>query len=134
MVIETQEDEIKKEFIILKNDINHGLSVEESFKRFSSRIDIYEIKYIATSLSLLNETGGNISIIFDSIKKNILIRSKIESEFKALTSASKIVFRTLCILPIVIPLIIYVLDNTYFNILFSSLIGVLSLIFIMILI
>ena len=57
----------------MDNDIEYGLEIEEVFKRFNERVDLAEVKYITTSLTILNKTGGNIIDVFSSIEKmNIL--------------------------------------------------------------
>ena len=52
------ESPIKEEFEIISKDIDYGLDLLTVFERFYNRVKVEEVKYITTSLSLLNKTGG----------------------------------------------------------------------------
>lgn len=129
-------DEFKKIYL----DISYGLSVETVFERFYQRIKLEEAKYISSSLTLLNQTGGNITKVFESIEKEFYSRKKLDNELKSMTASSIFVFRTLLFMPFIVCLVIFILNNNYFDPLFNSglgkiilaLIGILYLIYIII--
>ncbi len=122
-------EEYKKMYI----DLTFGLSIENTFKRFSKRVDIEEVRYITTSLTILNKTGGNIVKVFSSIERSFFNRKKMEEELKSLTASSKALFWILISIPIFIVTFI-VLSNiiskseSYFLPLFTSTIGIILLI------
>ena len=132
-------DEFKKMYI----DLTFGLSVENTFKRFSERVNIEEVRYITTSLTILNKTGGNIVKVFSSIEKNFFNRKRIDDELKSLTSSSNAMFWILISIPIFIVMLITLMDIItnkgfsfsiwFFNPLFKSMLGfiLLSIIIIM---
>ena len=60
-------------------DLEYGLEIEAVFKRFSLRVDLKEVKYITTSLTILNKTGGNIVDVFSSIEKTVFNNKKLDS-------------------------------------------------------
>ena len=94
------EGAIKEEFKKINIDIKYGLSLETVFERFYNRVKIEDIKYIASSLSLINKTGGNIVKVFGSIEKNYYDKKKIKNEMKSLVSSSMFMFRLLIGMPI----------------------------------
>ena len=111
--------EFKKMYV----DLTYGLSLEVVFKRFENRVEMNEVKYITTSLSILNETGGDIVKVFESVEKTFFNSKKLNDELKNLTAASRLLYYILLFIPLLFITVIYVLDNTYFKILFASPIG-----------
>lgn len=135
--IETVEKEldgpISDEFKKIHMDMNYGLNLDLAFDRFYDRVRVKEVKYITSSLTLLNKTGGNIVKVFTSIEKEIFNKKKLNDELKAMTSSSMYIFRLLLVLPFIIYSLIFVLNKEYFQPLFSTTIGLLILSFIIIL-
>ena len=121
------EGPLKKEFIKMHEDLSYGLELEVVFERFNKRVNLKEVKYITTSLNILNKTGGNIVDVFSSIEKTVFNNKKLEDELKNLSAASKALYRILSIIPIIFIFIIYILDPTYFMPLFTNPIGILIL-------
>ena len=119
-------DEIKKIYL----DMTYGLSIEVVFDRFYNRVKLDDAKYITSSLSLLNKTGGNIVRVFGTIEKNFFNKKKLKQEMQSLTSASIFVFRILCVLPFLFILVIYLLNPSYFTPMFTTIMGRILLLFI----
>ena len=115
---------LKDEFVKMYEDLSYGLEIDVVFERFNERVDLKEIKYITTSLTILNKTGGNIVDVFQSIEKTVFSNRKLEDELRNLSAASMALYRILICIPIVFILVIYVLDANYFAPLFSSTLGV----------
>ncbi len=132
IVKDEMEGPIKEEFRKMHTEISYGLSLENVFDRFAKRVNIEEISYIASSLTILNRTGGNIVKVFSSIERSLFSKKKLESELKALTSSSKAMSKILLILPIFFVGVILLLNPDYFNPLFDNTIG-LTILFTMIL-
>ena len=130
LVSEELDSPLGLEFKKMYVDLTYGLSLDIVFKRFESRVKLKDAKYITTSLTILNETGGDIVKVFESVEKTFFNSKKLDDELKNLTAASKFLYYVLLFIPIVIILAIYLLDSTYFNPLFGSTLGyiILSLI------
>ena len=119
-------DEFKKVYI----DLTYGLELEVAFDRLSSRIKLPEAGYLASSLAILNRTGGNVVKVFDSIEKSFYERKKLNDELKSVTALSNFVFKILMVIPFIVFLTIYVLNPSYFVPLVSTSIGKLILVII----
>ena len=119
---------ISKEFNRISKDINMGLDIEIAFKRFSKRIKSDEAMYLASSLSVLNKTGGNIIKVFDSIEKNMFSRRKLENELKSLTASSKLIMYVLIVVPPLFITFISIINKDYFAPMFTNPLGVVLLI------
>lgn len=114
---------ISDEFKKIHLDISYGLSLEVVFERFYDRIKIEDAKYISSSLSLLNKTGGNIIKVFNSIETEFYNRKKLENELKSLTASSNFVFKLLLVIPFVLYTVIFLLNKDYFNPFFETILG-----------
>lgn len=115
---------LKQEFLKMRDDLSYGLELEATFERFNERVNLKEVKYITTSLTILNKTGGNIIDVFSSIEKTVFNNKKLEDELKNLSAASKALYRTLIVIPFIFTFVIYIIDPTYFVPLFTNPLGV----------
>ena len=124
---------LKDEFKKMYEDLSYGLEIEAVFQRFNSRVNLKEVKYITTSLTILNKTGGNIVDVFSSIEKTVFTNKKLDDELHNLSASSKALYRILVFIPIVFTLVIYVLDSSYFMPLFTNALGIAIIILIVVL-
>ena len=124
---------ISDEFHKISIDISYGLSLETVFDRFYKRVDIEDANYITSSISLINKTGGNIVRVFNAIEKNFYDKKKIKDEMLALTSSSNFMFRLLTFMPLLLILVIFSLNPTYFIPLYTTSFGFIILCLIVIL-
>lgn len=122
-------DEFKKIYL----DMTYGLSMEVVFDRFYHRVKLEDAKYITSSLTLLNKTGGNIVRVFGSIERNFFEKKRLKQEMRSLTSASIFLFRSLCVLPFIFVIVIFMLNPNYFAPLFTTTLGIILLVFIVLL-
>lgn len=127
MVSKELDGPIKDEFRKMYIDISFGLEMDLVFKRFADRVGTDDARYITTSLSVLNKTGGNIVQVFASVERNSFTRKKLKEELGALAATSKATFRILVFMPIVLILVIMLLNPSYFAPLFNNTIGLLLL-------
>lgn len=135
--IKTVSDELDtplgNEFNRIYKDISYGLSLTTAFKRFSDRIKLDEVNYITTSLIILNETGGDIVSVFQSIEDNFYTRRSLNQELRAITASSRALFFILTSVPIILFIMIVTFSPDYFGVLFSTPIGILIFGFIILL-
>lgn len=123
LVSEELDSELGLEFKKMYVDLTYGLSLDVVFKRFESRVEMDEVRYITTSLKILNETGGDIVKVFESVEKTFFNNKKLDDELNNLTAASKMLYTILLSIPILFVAFIYVLDNTYFAPMLTSTLG-----------
>ncbi len=131
LVAEELDGDIHEEFERMRKELDMGLSTDEVFNRFATRVEIPEVTYINSSISVLNETGGNIVKVFSSIEKTLMNKKKLRLELKALTSSAKIVSYVLMLLPLLFILGISFVSPDYFLPLVTSPTGWLLLFVIM---
>ena len=124
---------ISVEFRRIYQDLTLGISAEVAFSRFAYRVNVEEAKYLSSSLTILNRTGGNIVNVFNSIEKTLFDKKKLEEDLKNSTQASNLIVKVLMGVPVLFVIVIYFLSPTYFLPLFESSLGyfMLFIIFIM---
>ena len=126
------EGPISNEFKKMLIDLTYGLELEVVFDRFASRVKLEEVKYMASSLVILNETGGKITKIFSSIERSFIERKRIKDEMNSTLALSNFVFKVLVTIPFIIFVLIYFMDPTYFIPLVKEPLGNLILVLIII--
>ena len=124
---------ISREFEKISTELSYGIDLDTAFRRFADRIKINEAVYLTSSLSVLNKTGGNIIKVFESIKKTMYSKKKLEQELKSLTSSSRFIMWVLIFVPVLFVLFIMAINPGYFKPLISNPIGY-ALILVMVLI
>ncbi len=94
--------DLKNEFTEVVNDLNHGLSLEVSFRRMMDRCGVEDVAYLTTTLSILSKTGGNTKEVFNYLEELFETRKKLSQELDATIASSKLVYIILSILPIIV--------------------------------
>ena len=126
--VHTQMDgAISEEFRKMYIDITFGLNMEVVFNRFADRVDCVEARYMATSLGVVNRTGGNIIQVFDAVERNATTRQRLKEELSSVSASARAMFKILVCIPIFIIGILLILNPTYFAPLFKTPIGILCL-------
>lgn len=111
------------EFSRMSLELSFGLDIEIVFKRFSDRMNIKEINYLTSTLTILSKTGGNIVRVFDSIEKSLYNKKELKLELATLTAGSKIIIYTVSIVPVLFILFINLVNQDYFKPFFTTYIG-----------
>ena len=94
------------EFKRMYNEMQYGLSIDVVFDRLSKRVDNEAIQYLASSLIILNKTGGNIIKVFSSIERTLFDNQKLNEELKNLTASSNIIVKILLCIPFIFTFLI----------------------------
>ncbi|MGM9850091.1 MAG: type II secretion system F family protein [Bacilli bacterium] len=118
------EGPMAEEFKKMNLELSFGLGMDVVFNRLYERIRIEEIAYLTASLTILNQTGGNIVEVFNSIEKSLFNKKKLRLELKSLTSGSRMIVNVLMIVPIAFILLIWVINPIYFQPLLTSKLGI----------
>ena len=118
------EGPMAEEFKKMNLELSFGLGMDVVFNRLYERIRIEEIAYLTASLTILNQTGGNIVEVFNSIEKSLFNKKKLRLELKSLTSGSRMIVNVLMIVPIAFILLIWVINPIYFQPLLTNKLGI----------
>lgn len=114
---------ISTEFEQLLKEINLGVSTEKALEGLSNRIQSEDLGLVILAVLIQRQIGGNLSEILDNISDTIRSRIKVKGEIRILTAQGRISGVIICLLPIALGLIIYILNPTYISMLFLEPIG-----------
>ena len=133
MVVKDLSGPIKEEFSKISYDLEYGLDLKDVFDRFYERAKIEDIKYITSTLSLLNLTGGNLVGVFTNIENSFTNNKRLKDELNSMTASSKLVYYCLLTMPILLTGILLLISPNYFAPLLTTPFGYLIILLIIIL-
>ena len=94
-----------------------GMSLDESLALLQKKVPIAEVKFFAISLTIQQETGGNLAEILANLAAIMRKRVQIGKKIRALSSEAKASALIIGSLPFVVGLAIYALNREYIEIL-----------------
>ena len=103
--------------------INFGVSVEQALKNLTGRVDCQDLKFLAVSIIIQRESGGNLTEILESIASLIRERFKLRGKIRALSAEGKLSAIILIALPFAIALMLAVINPAYTGALWRDPVG-----------
>lgn len=95
------EDPIGSEFGIVSDEVAYGAELTDALSAMADRWDLEDIRMFVVSLSVQNETGGNLAEILANLSDVIRQRASLYMKVRALSSEGRMTGWMLTILPIV---------------------------------
>jgi tight adherence protein B len=122
---------ISDEFRRVVQEMQLGLSMEQSLDNLLRRIPSSDLDLVITAMNVQREVGGNLAEILDTISYTIRERVRIKGEIRVLTSQVIYSGRFLAIMPLIIAGVLYLVNRPYMMQFFNPetrLIGILALV------
>ena len=94
------EDPIGSEFGLVTDEIAYGRELREALRDMADRWDLDDIRMFVVSLSVQNETGGNLAEILENLSHVIRDRMTMYMKVRALSSEGRMSAKVLTVLPI----------------------------------
>jgi len=117
MVAAEMPNPIAAEFLRTFNEYNHGLDLNLALGNLCQRVDLKDLKFFTTAVTIQRETGGNLAEILEKIAALIRERFKLRRQIKALTAEGRLSGLILILLPPVTASILFFLNPEYMRIL-----------------
>lgn len=114
---------IGTEFGRVFEEMNLGVSIEESLGDLGERIPNLDLMFFCTAVILQRQTGGDLAEILDKIGSLIRERFQIWGQVQALTGEGRLSGIILLALPIVLFVTVYQLNPDYVTVLFTDPMG-----------
>lgn len=124
MVGEQMEDPIRTEFRKAFDEISFGISVGESMRAMSERVDLIDLKFFVTALLVQLETGGNLAEIIQGIASLIRARFELYGKIQTLSAEGRISALVMFCLPVLLGLALYAINPKYMGLLFTDPAGI----------
>lgn len=112
----TQEmnDPIGTEFGLISDEISYGADLHEALEDMAERWDLDDIRMFVVSLSVQNETGGNLAEILDALSKVIRERAALFLKVRALSSEGRMTGWLLTALPVIAFVILFASNPAFY--------------------
>lgn len=113
-------DPVGGEFRRITDEIKFGSKTAEALWAAADRLDIAEFKFFVVSLSVQQETGGNLAETLANLSDILRRRKQMRLKIKAMSSEAKASAMILGSLPFVMFCIIYAINPDYETVLFTD--------------
>ena len=94
-------DPIGSQFGLVVDEVSYGAELRSSLAALAERWDLDDMRMFVVSLSVQNETGGNLAEILESLSKVIRDRHAMLMKVRALSSEGRMTALILTLLPVV---------------------------------
>jgi tight adherence protein B len=114
------DEPVGAEFRRITDEIKFGAKVNEALWAAAHRLDMAEFKFFVVSLSVQQETGGNLAETLANLSEILRRRKQMRLKIKAMSSEAKASAMILGSLPFVMFCIIYLMNPEYEAVLFTD--------------
>ncbi|MBS1189178.1 MAG: pilus assembly protein TadB [Rhodocyclaceae bacterium] len=114
---------ISTEFRTVSDEINFGISVQESLLNLARRIPSTDLSYFVVAVLIQRDTGGNLAELLDNLARLIRQRFQLFEKVRALAAEGKLSGWILGALPFVMAIIINVINPNFMSVLWTDPVG-----------
>jgi tight adherence protein B len=107
-------DPIGTQFGLVVDEVTYGAELRDALQTMAERWDLDDMRMFVVSLSVQNETGGNLAEILENLTKVIRERHSMFLKVRALSSEGRMTAMMLTILPIATFTMLFLLSPAFF--------------------
>ena len=107
-------DPIGTQFGLVVDEVTYGAELRDALQTMAERWDLEDMRMFVVSLSVQNETGGNLAEILENLTKVIRERQSMFMKVRALSSEGRMTAVMLTILPLFTFTLLFVLSPGFF--------------------
>jgi len=107
-------DPIGSQFGLAVDEVTYGAELRDALQEMAERWDLDDMRMFVVSLSVQNETGGNLAEILDNLSRVIRERQSMMMKVRALSSEGRMTALILMILPVFAFTVLFVLNPRFF--------------------
>jgi tight adherence protein B len=123
MISDEVTEPVSGEFRKLFEEQKFGLPVRDALSNLVDRVPLVDVKFFVTAVMLQRETGGNLAEILDNLSYVIRERFKILRQVRVYTAQGRLTMMLLMGMPPMIVLLMFSMNPTFIQPLFSDPIG-----------
>lgn len=123
MVAEELKDPIGTEFQRTFEEQRFGLPFDDAIIAMADRVALVDVRILVTAILIQREVGGNLAEVLDNLSTIIRARFTIRRQLRVYTAQGRFSGYTLAVLPIIVGALIYMLNPSYMQLLFTHPIG-----------
>ena len=106
-------DPVGEEFRLISDSIKFGMSLNQALWSAAPRINTAEFRFFNITLSIQQETGGNLAETLENLSNVIRRRRQMKLKIKAMSSESKASAYIVGSLPFVVFTLVYMVNPGY---------------------
>ena len=111
---------VGQEFTQIDRLVRMGVNLEDALWDVAGRLDVPEFNFLAISVGLQRETGGNLTETLDNLSRLLRRRQQMRLKIKALSSEARASAYMLGALPFVMAGVLYLMNPDYMSRLFTD--------------
>lgn len=108
------EDPLGSEFGIVADEVSYGGDLTSALMDLADRWDLSDARMFAVSISLQNETGGNLAEILENLSGVIRERASMYMKVRALSSEGRMTGWVLTVLPVLTLVILFTFNSKFY--------------------
>ena len=107
-------DPIGSQFGLAVDEVTYGAELRDALQNMAERWDLDDMRMFVVSLSVQNETGGNLAEILENLSGVIRDRQSMMLKVRALSSEGKMTAIMLTVLPVFTFVLLFTLNPKFF--------------------
>jgi tight adherence protein B len=107
-------DPIGSEFGVVVDEVTYGADLRDALHAMAERWDLDDMRMFVVSLSVQNETGGNLAEILENLSTVIRERASMMMKVRALSSEGRMTAIMLTILPVFAFVMLFILSPEFY--------------------
>jgi tight adherence protein B len=120
MVGDESPEPIASQFRRVSEEQRFGMSFQESLLGLMDRVPLVDTRILATAMLIQHEVGGNLAETLDNIAHTVRSRFTLRRQLRVYTAQGRMSGYILAALPPAVGTVIYFLDPSYIQLLFTD--------------
>lgn len=114
LLADEMEDPIGSEFGLITDEVSYGADLRDALQDMADRWGLQDMHMFVVSLSVQNETGGNLAEILENLSRVIRERAAMYMKVRALSSEGRMSAKVLTALPILTFVIVFLINPEFY--------------------
>lgn len=114
MLTKEMADPIGSEFGIVTDEVTYGAELRDALQNMAERCDLDDMRMFVVSLSVQNETGGNLAEILENLSRVIRERASMVLMVRSLSSEGRMTATLLTLLPVLAFVALFLLNPPFY--------------------
>jgi tight adherence protein B len=123
VVVKNMPNPIAQEFNLLLSQHSLSTNLDDAFINMEHRIPSEDLQMVITSITILSETGGDLTETFETIMHTIGERNKVQGKIKSLTYMGMFQAIILSSLPLALGFALYMMNPAQMMLFFTTKLG-----------
>jgi tight adherence protein B len=124
MIGEEMVDPIAGEFAFVHDEINYGVTLEQSLHNLGERVPLMDLRYFVIAVVIQRDSGGNLAEVMTNLSRLIRARLKLMDKVRVLSSEGRMSGWILVLMPFGLGSLLMLVNPEFMKPFFSDPIGV----------